>query len=89
MATLGDAMSRGMAIAGMAMSGMAMVGGADTFLVPFCVGIEGGTRIRGIGVLSARTVPGNVGPAISGVGNTGEGILGLLSGRPFMTAVGN
>lgn len=82
-------MSRGLAIAGMAISGIAIVGGVDTFLAPFCEGMGGGARIRDIGVLSVRAVPGIVGPAISGVGNTGEGILGLLSGRPFMTAVGN
>ena len=66
-----------------------MVGGADTFLAAFCVGMDGGARIRGIGVLSVRVAPGIVGPAISGVGSTGEGMLGLLSGRPFMTAAGN
>ncbi len=76
-------------MAGMAISGIAIVGGADTFLAAFCEGIGGVARIRGIGALSVRAAPGIVGPAISGVGNTGEGMLGLLSGRPFMTAVGN
>ena len=82
-------MSRGLAIAGMAISGIAMVGGEDIFPVVFCEGMEGGARIKGIGVFSDRAAPGIVGPATSGVAGTGEGMLGLLSGRPFITAVGN
>lgn len=82
-------MSRGLAVAGMTISGMAMVGGADTLLEAFCDGIDAVARIKGIGVISDRAAPGIVGPVTSGVGNWGEGILGLLSGKPFITAVGN
>ena len=67
MPTLGGAMSRGLAIAGIAISGMAMVGEEDIFPGVFCEGMEGGARIRGIGVLSDRAAPGIVGPATSGV----------------------